>query len=211
VTGITIYAGTQYEEDVTNRTNPSPAYTGYYSFGGKLVGMRRGNQAGGVGNGQYRMTGHRRGSTSLVVGSTGSVVQRLYYKPYGEVAWSWSSTGGVNSSATSLTSVGYTGQRLDGESGLMYYGACFYDPSLGVFTSADNIAPEQDSPKTRSHYSYFDQSPMRSSRDLDKRALFGYALLKFPSVSSARLGFASDRATSRRPGVARTPRHGDQP
>lgn len=32
-----IYVGELYEEDIAN---PSPAYTSYYSFSGKLVGMR---------------------------------------------------------------------------------------------------------------------------------------------------------------------------
>lgn len=44
---------------------------------------------------------------------------------------------GVNS----RTSKGFTGQRLDIDSGLMYYGARYYDPMLAYFISPDAIVP----------------------------------------------------------------------
>lgn len=106
-------------------------------------------------------------STSLVLDSAGSVVQRTYYKPYGEVAWSWSSTGGVNNSpstTTSLTSMGYTGQRLDQESGLMYYGARFYDPALSFFVSTDPATltrTTKSMPRGWDRYSYVLNNPLR--------------------------------------------------
>ena len=37
------------------------------------------------------------------------------------------------------TDYGYTGQRSDASSGLDYYGARYYDPTLGQFTSADTL------------------------------------------------------------------------
>ncbi len=57
---------------------------------------------------------------------------RSYYKPYGEVAFT---------SGSSRTDKGFTGQRLDVSSGLMYYGARYYDPVLSYFISPDTIVP----------------------------------------------------------------------
>jgi RHS repeat-associated protein len=39
------------------------------------------------------------------------------------------------------TSHGFTGQRADAASGLDYYGARYYDPLAGQFTSGDSILP----------------------------------------------------------------------
>jgi RHS repeat-associated protein len=104
----------------------------YYYLGTKMVGERKGNYSSG--NGQFRIVGDHLGSTTLTVDIAfpPSVVYRAYYKPYGEVAFQ---------SGTSLTSVGYTGQRLDGDSGLMYYGARYYDPVLSYFISSDINVP----------------------------------------------------------------------
>ncbi|MDQ5823766.1 MAG: S-layer homology domain-containing protein [Chloroflexota bacterium] len=161
----TIFIKGLYEEELTGAANPP--YTAYYTLSGKLVGMRRANQ--GSANGQYRIVGDHLGSTSLIVSATNtpSVVQRTYNKPYGEVAWSWSSSGG---GPTSLTSIGYTGQRLEAESGLMYYGARFYDPALAYFVSADTIAPGKGDSKTRNRYSYVLNNPLRYADPTGHRA-----------------------------------------
>lgn len=85
------------------------------------MGMRRVNQQGNS-DGQFRIVGDHLGSTSLIVDTSTppQVVHRQYYKPYGEVARTYGS---------SRTTIGYTGQRLDGESGLMYYGARYETPT----------------------------------------------------------------------------------
>jgi RHS repeat-associated protein len=145
---------------VTNPTDPDPAYIVYYSFGGKLVGMRRANQEDASTDGQYRIAGDHLGSTTLIVDTSSSpqVLQRQYYKPYGEVVQ-------VNPQArpgyTNYTSIGYTGQRLDQDSGLMFYNARFYDPVLSYFVSADTIAPDKGDPKSRNRYSYVLNNPLR--------------------------------------------------
>ncbi len=112
--GTTLYIGSMYEEEVSNPAHP---YTVYYFFGGKPVAMRKASYSSG--GGVFRIVGDHLGSTSLIVDTSTppQVVQRSYYKPYGEVAWSWSLSGGGG--PTSLTSIGYTGQRLDADSGLM--------------------------------------------------------------------------------------------
>ena len=143
----TLYVG-GYEEELN-----SGAYTVYYSFGGKGVGLRRGSQ--GSSNGQYRMVGDHLGGTTLLIdcGNTPQVVQRQYYKPYGEIGWSWSAAG-------SLTSIGFTGQRLDSDSGLMYYGARFYDPALSYFVSADTQGVSKGAAQSRNRYAYVLNNPL---------------------------------------------------
>jgi RHS repeat-associated protein len=60
-------------------------------------------------------------------GSTGAVGNRYNYGPFGE------------SAALSGTTIGYTGQRFDSETGLYHYKARFYLPSIGRFLQADPI------------------------------------------------------------------------
>ena len=124
----------------------TPEYTTYYSFGGKMVGMRRANAS--VGNGQYRIVGDHLGSTTLIVNTDTppTVVQRhtasRTVRRHGNTHHL---TGGE-----SLTNVGYTGQRTDEDStGLMFYNARMYDPVIGSFISSDTIAPDQSDPKRR--------------------------------------------------------------
>ena len=62
--------------------------------------------------------------------STGAVTATQLYTPYGSVRYS---------SGTLPTSYGYTHQRSDATSGLDYYGARYYDPLAGEFTSADTM------------------------------------------------------------------------
>ena len=116
---MTLYVGDLYEEDITNGSGPSSPYISYYHLGPKLVGMRRANQADPSTNGQYRLVEDHLGSVTLVVdtSSTPTVVQRQFDTPYGQVAMQY-----IAPSSGSLTSMGYTGQRLDSDSNLMYYG-----------------------------------------------------------------------------------------
>jgi RHS repeat-associated protein len=148
----TLYIGSLYEEDLSSK---EPPYINYYQLGGKLVGMRRANQA--ASNGQYRLVSEQLGSTTLVVDTStpSQVVQRQYHKPYGEVAWQYQASG-------SLTSINFTGQRLDSDSGLLYYGARFYDPVLSHFLSADTIIPDEVNPQALNRYSYVLNNPLKN-------------------------------------------------
>ncbi len=100
----TIYIEGMYEEDITPGSTTTQ-YTSYYTFGGKVVGMRR---VVGATSTQYRMVTDHLGSTSLIVDAqnTPMVVQRTYNKPYGEVAWSWSSSGGGPTSPRAVLVIG---------------------------------------------------------------------------------------------------------
>ena len=70
------------------------------------------------------------GSVVEALDSTGAVgvTASQLYAPYGGVRYA---------SGALPTDYGYTGQRADTSTGLDYYGARYYDPTLGQFTSAD--------------------------------------------------------------------------
>ena len=131
VTTNTLYVGNLYEEMLAGSHGTNP-YIVYYSLGGKLVGLRKGNYQSG--NGQYRIVVDNLSSATLTVDTSSppAVKYRQYYKPYGEVAFS---------AGTNQTSKSYTGQRLDADTGLVYYGARYYDPVLSYFVSPDSVVP----------------------------------------------------------------------
>ena len=53
----------------------------------------------------------------------------------------------------------FTGQRLD-STGLYYYNARYYDPTIGRFISADIIVPNQATPQAFNRYSYCLNNPL---------------------------------------------------
>ena len=71
--------------------------------------------------------GNHQGSVIATTDTSGAVLNRFKYSPYGE------------SPSMSGTSHGYTGQRYDSETGLYYYKMRYYSPKLGRFLQADPI------------------------------------------------------------------------
>jgi RHS repeat-associated protein len=69
------------------------------------------------------------GSPTVRIGGTGVQAAQLY-GPSGQLRWA----GG-----TMVTTYGFTGQHSDATTGLDYYGARYYDPAAGTFTSADTV------------------------------------------------------------------------
>jgi len=67
------------------------------------------------------------GSVVATTNSTGAIVNRYKYGPFGETP----SLSGV--------SHGYTGQRFDSESGLYFYKSRYYSPTIGRFLQPDGI------------------------------------------------------------------------
>ena len=54
----------------------------------------------------------------------------------------------------------FTGQRLDGTE-LYYYGARYYDASIGRFIPPDSIVPKPFNPQEFNRYSYALNNPLR--------------------------------------------------
>ena len=88
---------------------------------------------------------------SVLTDASGNVDSDLAYTPWGEVR---------ESSGTVDTDRRFTGQRLDG-TGLYYYNARYYDPTLGRFISPDLIVPGVGNPQAWDRYAYVLNNPLR--------------------------------------------------
>jgi len=86
-----------------------------------------------------------------------SGASQLTYKPYGEV-------NRMNSYGPDIFRYKYTGQQDDQDTGLYYYKARYYDPVLGLFTSADNVTNATSS-FGLNHYMYVEGNPVRWGDD----------------------------------------------
>jgi RHS repeat-associated protein len=58
------------------------------------------------------------------------------------------------------TDVGFTGQRLDETTGLMFYQARYYDPVTARFISADTMIPDPGNPQDFNRYTYVRNNPV---------------------------------------------------
>jgi RHS repeat-associated protein len=65
-----------------------------------------------------------------------------------------------NSTGNLPTDKLFTGQRLD-TTGLYYYEARYYDPSIGRFISPDTIVQNPSDPQTLNRYTYCSNNPLR--------------------------------------------------
>jgi RHS repeat-associated protein len=93
--------------------------------------------------------GDHLGSISVASSSSGALVSQQEFDPWGKVR-----SGGV-----SETKLNYTGQRLD-STGLLYYGARFYDAGLARFISPDDVAIDPGDPQKGNRYSYVLNNPL---------------------------------------------------
>jgi RHS repeat-associated protein len=109
-------------EEVT----PSGSLVKYYSAGGLNLGENTATGASGI---SY-LADDGLGSVSEALNQTGTATGSLLYGPYGNVRYT---------NGTMPTSKGFTGQYADASTGLDYYGARYYDPSLGQFVSSDSV------------------------------------------------------------------------
>jgi RHS repeat-associated protein len=115
----TVYLGGMWEETGAGATKA------YYSFGGQTVAVRDSVQ------GLSFLHSDHLGSVSVVSGAGASLLSSQRFDPWGKVL-----PGGT----VTQTRKNYTGQYLD-TTGLLYYHARYYDPSLARFVSADSVVP----------------------------------------------------------------------
>ncbi len=98
---------------------------------------------------QYMHQDHLTG-TSLMTDADGDQIDTtMKYYPY----------GGTRAGDVPVDKL-FTGQRLDG-TGLYYYGARYYDPTIGRFISPDTIVPDPASPQSFNRYSYCLNNPLK--------------------------------------------------
>jgi RHS repeat-associated protein len=121
----------------------------YYAFAGQTVAMKDADFAT---NGfKYFLSDHL-GSVSLVLSSTGTILEQQRYLPFGQPR--------AMSPAITSTDFTYTGQRNLPDTGLMDYNARFYSPSLGRFIQPDTIIPSAANPQSWNRYSYVSNRPV---------------------------------------------------
>ncbi|MGC1123365.1 MAG: RHS repeat-associated core domain-containing protein, partial [Candidatus Methanofastidiosia archaeon] len=96
---------------------------------------------------EYYNTDHL-GSTRLVTSENGVTIEEIMYEPFGEQ---------LNETDERYT---YNGKELD-ETGLYYYGARYYDPVIGRFTSRDPLTGKKESPQTLNRYAYCLNNPLK--------------------------------------------------
>jgi len=81
------------------------------------------------------------GSTALVTREDGAVYRKIIYRSFGEIYKAWDEASGWHTPDSNILSdignYAFTGQEIDSETGLYYYGARYYDPNIGRFISAD--------------------------------------------------------------------------
>lgn len=138
---VTLYFGL-VEVDVTPNTTVAVATRAFYRFGGVVAQRERKGSTDTV----AYLHGDHLGSVGVVTGAGGSLVSRTEYGPWGQVR--------ANSTGTKPTTIDYTGQLRDG-TGLLYYGARYYDPVLGRFLSADTVRDGMNP------YAYVHNNPLR--------------------------------------------------
>ncbi len=133
-------------------TNPESfsGITKYYYFGSQRVAMRQGGDL-------YYLHSDHLGSTSTVTNEGGVCTSQQAYYPYGAIRLI---TPTPPCGDTVPTDFGFTGQRKDASSGLMYYGARYYDAGLGRFVSADSMVPNANNPQALNRYSYVSNNPL---------------------------------------------------
>jgi RHS repeat-associated protein len=116
-------------EEVTGGTTGS-TLTEYYRIPAIGTAVRVGS--GSTSTLSY-LASDQLGSVTVALSANGSVTAQQLYSPYGNVRYS-------SGQMPSVTDHGYTGQIADATTGLSYYGARYYDPTLGQFTSADTTS-----------------------------------------------------------------------
>jgi RHS repeat-associated protein len=156
----THYVGQHYEKTVGSGD------TKYYYIAGQLVAFER--SAGyGVDWGRRFVFRDHLGSTNVIInGSSGLLLWRDRYLPFGDVRDTYRRDAGFSLQ----TQYRFTGQRLEQrlgvaegglDRGLYFYGARWYDSSLGRFIQADTLVPQPGNPQALNRYSYVFNNPLR--------------------------------------------------
>ena len=131
------------DENLVRVINATGSYDTYYYYDNAGTLLAREDDSGTF----YYHPDHL-GSTSLVTDEEGEVVEETSYLPFGSVL-----EGGNER-------YGYTGKEKD-DTGLMYYGARYYNPTMRRFTQPDSIIPDLYNPQSLNRYSYVLNNPYK--------------------------------------------------
>jgi RHS repeat-associated protein len=136
------YAGNQ----VVNETQNNAISASYTIGGGEII------KSEFVANGEsnYHFT-DALGSVTSLTNNQGSLTSRSDYDAFG-----------LQTGNGSSNSIGYTGQRLDSETGLMALGngERYYSPTYARFIQQDSVSGKSMSPQTMNRFSYVQNNPL---------------------------------------------------
>ncbi|MCD4781571.1 MAG: fibronectin type III domain-containing protein [Candidatus Omnitrophica bacterium] len=138
----TVYIGAMYE-----KTN---GHTSEHVFMGssRVVSVRDGFQ-------HYYHADHL-GGLNVRTGGEGYKKEEVWYQPFGKTA-----SREFFGDGEEVAHHYFTGQHLDDETGLYYFNARYYDPSLGRFITPDTIVQSPGgNPQTFNRYSYCGNNPV---------------------------------------------------
>jgi RHS repeat-associated protein len=138
-TGITLYPFAGVEID------PNGVMTKYIRIGGETFASKKGTS-------QYFYHNDHLGGINVITDISCTEVQRNEYDPWGSVS---KAVGNIEPTHR------FTGQELDPETGLYYYGGRYYDPEISRFVSPDPFVQSPDDPQSLNRYSYTINNPQR--------------------------------------------------
>ncbi|MDZ4345213.1 MAG: RHS repeat-associated core domain-containing protein [Candidatus Binatia bacterium] len=141
-TGITLFPFKGYE------IAPDGTITKFIRIGNETFASKK-RTTGGVTT-QYFYHNDYLGGVNVITNITGAQAQLNEYDPWGAVS---RSAGNVDQTHR------FTGQELDPESGLYYYGGRYYDQEISRFISPDPYVQEPDEPQNLNRYSYTLNNP----------------------------------------------------
>jgi RHS repeat-associated protein len=93
------------------------------------------------------------GTPMLATDASGGVVWKETYRPYGQKL--------TNSPASANNKVGFAGKPYDGNTGLSYMGARYYDPVVGRFMGIDPKEVDPNDLHSFNRYAYANNNPYK--------------------------------------------------
>ena len=153
------YIGKLFER--LKKADGSYVYKNYLYAGGRLVAIdTRFSDPAKVDRLDYVHQDHL-GSIDVVTSSTGTVVERSSFTPFGEqLAGAQWKDGLLSQLSLTTTRRGYTGHELLADVGIVHMNGRVYDPQLGRFLSADPHVQFPDDAQSYNRYSYVMNNPL---------------------------------------------------
>jgi RHS repeat-associated protein len=108
--------------------------------------------------------------------TSGNIIKKLHYKPFGE------------SLEPKQNTVGYTGHMEDKELGLTYMQARYYDPVIGRFYSNDPVGFVESQPSSFGRYTYANNNPYKY---VDPDGRWGVPGAIYGAIAGATGGFVA--------------------
>ena len=160
--GTTIYlnpdnAGALYYEKDT-KPDSSTEHRHFVSAAGTVVALIKQTNVGIEIRYLYR---DNLGSTTTATDSSGAVVERLAYEPFGKRRFPAGMDDPGDTLVAQTTERGFTNHEHMEELGLIHMNGRVYDPMLMRFTSADPTMPNAFDLQSYNRYSYVRNNPLR--------------------------------------------------